>query len=109
MRNQSYIPVNVLLECLHTQSYAPPPQNGDVLYCRRCADYRPVIADVLNWHAKCSQCHMGRYYGANESEARRCATRHVHRFSHVVEVAPYAGAEPELVGNDLVTIQGVKG
>lgn len=71
-------PVQVTLTCQHEASFiAPAPRKGDIVYCRRCGDYRHVLSAEHEYTVKCDSCRLGRRFGQDLGAARLVASRHV--------------------------------
>lgn len=99
----------VILACLHHMDFNPIPTVGDVLYCRRCAEYQQCLVTIAEWYIKCNEkaCRVKHRYGADEHRARRIAVRHVYKYpSHVVTVYRDGVAQGDVQANG-PTIQGL--
>lgn len=75
------------LVCMHDVYYDPPPKEEDIVYCRRCGDYRGVTVASAEWIIRDADSGWTRRYGTDEVEARRGAAQHVMRYpTHTVRL-----------------------
>lgn len=75
------------LVCGHEVWFNPPPEPTDIVYCRRCADWRGVTLASVEWFVRCVDCTTSwtRRYGADEMAARVSAAKHAMRYrTHTV-------------------------
>ena len=77
----AYAPVlmRILVDCKHTiEITVPVPEVGHEQYCRRCGDWRIVIAHLINYQVKCLSKHpYSRTFGDNKEKALLAARKHV--------------------------------
>lgn len=88
-------PMNVELECGHTNKFTVPPYLQDVVWCYPCRDFRTVVggdtaglkaADLsFKYKATCTECTFARNTDT-ESEAIVKGETHCLRHAHVVRV-----------------------
>ena len=79
--------VLVMLRCNYPLLFYPAPTVGDIVYCRRCEDYRDVVVSEREYSWVCPQCRNYRkQYGADRRGAIRGASKHAQAFTHVVDV-----------------------
>lgn len=75
------------LVCKHDVYYDPPPKDEDVVYCRRCCDYRGVSIVSAEWIIRDADSGWTKRYGTDENEARRGAVQHAMRYpTHTVRL-----------------------
>lgn len=100
-------PKQVELACHHVALYnAPYPKHNDIVYCRRCADYRTVVGQWFQFYNLCNRCRLNLSYGRDMNAARVGARKHLARYPthtvsirralEVVEVVTWQGIQPTL-------------
>lgn len=92
----------VLTPCLHIATFKPVAKTGDVVWCRRCSDYRTVGHMFVEWRARCTtgRCVYSRGYGEDEHRARVGAVAHARKFASHVVVVMHGQVEMGKVGGD---------
>lgn len=64
----------ITLHCNHVVLYYPLPETGDIVYCRRCADWRRVVeleSEKIQLKVKCGDCKFSRLYPLGHEEIAR--------------------------------------
>lgn len=89
-------------ECQHTSNFEVMPRPGDIVWCRRCADYRTVEKALRVVRVRCQfrGCRYSRPYGDDRDSASRAASRHVmaHPQHHVAVIVD--GETVETISQD---------
>lgn len=78
---------DIVLNCLHIVTYQLPPKLGTEVWCVKCDKY--VLASVYTYYKvgyKCRKCPTCRYYGTDETTAKRKAVEHAYRTGHDVDL-----------------------
>lgn len=71
--------------CQHIQEYRPPPKVGDMVFCRKCHEYRPVLLLQSEHRAKCRSCNYSRQFGRAMWAADKAARKHGDAKGHTVD------------------------
>lgn len=78
---------DIVLNCLHIRTYEIPPKLGTEVWCPKCDKY--VLAGIYAYYKvgfKCRVCRHTRYYGMDETTAKRKAGEHAFRTGHDVDL-----------------------
>lgn len=76
----------IVLSCLHTIIFDPPlPKRGELVYCRRCEDYRGAATLPESYRIECRDCFnpvskgSRTEFGGNTLAAEIAADKHARR------------------------------
>lgn len=82
-------PQNVYLKCGHQNSFWPPPNLDDLVYCWKCDDWRRVTGGNIHRQIKrlkCEDCNFSRDYIMSLDHLRIRAETHMLRYGHTVKI-----------------------
>ena len=66
--------MQTLLQCGHIVSTRDYPEWGDCPFCHCLV--KVAAYECREWHVKCYQCRYGRWFGQDETSARRMHSKH---------------------------------
>ena len=81
MSSKSMVGFIADLSCKHKALYNPSPEVNEIVFCRRCNDYRAVLRVGKAWRMRCNTCSRTYEYGADQGRIRRVAVRHLRLFA----------------------------
>lgn len=81
-----------VLSCNHEALFESPfPVFGDIVYCRRCRDYKVMQSLQQPYSIRCDHCTLSRTFGEDLLRAERTAGKHVAKYSQAVVTIRKAG------------------
>jgi len=99
IRVQNPVPSIVSLYCGHTNLFYPVPRLNELVYCRRCGDYRVVTGIMRQWWWHCPKCRFSKRHGTDQDGCVRKATAHYRRLCHPVQLK-WGDNTVEIIGPD---------